>query len=88
MNFEDEGAIITGGTAGIGEATAWRMAELRAMVVFVGRDEQRGEKLKKCCSHAGESRGYCSRLTNVQALLRYSLGATPTMRRKTLLKWL
>jgi NAD(P)-dependent dehydrogenase (short-subunit alcohol dehydrogenase family) len=45
MNFEGKVALITGGTAGIGEATVRRVANLRARVVFVGRDQSEGEHL-------------------------------------------
>lgn len=45
MNFEGKVALITGGTAGIGEATVRRVANLGARVVFVGRDESEGEHI-------------------------------------------
>jgi NAD(P)-dependent dehydrogenase (short-subunit alcohol dehydrogenase family) len=37
MNFEDRVALITGGTAGIGEATVRRLASLGAKTVFVSQ---------------------------------------------------
>jgi hypothetical protein len=42
MNFEGRVALITGGTAGIGEATVRRVASLGGRTVFVGRDENDG----------------------------------------------
>jgi NAD(P)-dependent dehydrogenase (short-subunit alcohol dehydrogenase family) len=47
MNFDGRVAIITGGTAGIGEATVRRMAGLGARVVIVGRDQYRGESRER-----------------------------------------
>jgi len=46
MNFEGKVALITGGTAGIGEATVRRIARLGAGVVFVGRDGDDGRRIE------------------------------------------
>jgi NAD(P)-dependent dehydrogenase (short-subunit alcohol dehydrogenase family) len=46
MNFEGRVALITGGTAGIGEATVRRIASLGAKTVFVGRDEDAGRRIE------------------------------------------
>lgn len=46
MNFEGKVALITGGTAGIGEATVRRIASLGAGTVFVGRDERDGPRIE------------------------------------------
>ncbi len=46
MNFEDRVALITGGTAGIGEATVRHIAGLGAGIVFVGRDEEDGRRIE------------------------------------------
>jgi NAD(P)-dependent dehydrogenase (short-subunit alcohol dehydrogenase family) len=45
MNFEGKVALITGGTAGIGEATVRRVARLGARVVFADRNQGEGEHL-------------------------------------------
>ncbi|MBV8116313.1 MAG: glucose 1-dehydrogenase [Silvibacterium sp.] len=46
MNLEGKVALITGGTAGIGEATVRRIAGLGAGIVFVGRDENDGLRIE------------------------------------------
>jgi NAD(P)-dependent dehydrogenase (short-subunit alcohol dehydrogenase family) len=53
MNFEGKVALITGGTAGIGEATVRRVANLRARVVFVGRDQSEGERILRKLTRDG-----------------------------------
>lgn len=46
MNFEGRVALITGGTAGIGEATVRRVASLGARTVFIGRDGNNGRQIE------------------------------------------
>jgi NAD(P)-dependent dehydrogenase (short-subunit alcohol dehydrogenase family) len=53
MNFEGRVALITGGTAGIGEATVRRIAALGAGTVFVGRDEDDGQRIESELLHDG-----------------------------------
>jgi NAD(P)-dependent dehydrogenase (short-subunit alcohol dehydrogenase family) len=46
--------LVTGGTSGIGKATALGLAKLKASVVIVGRDKERGESaLKEISSKSG-----------------------------------
>jgi NAD(P)-dependent dehydrogenase (short-subunit alcohol dehydrogenase family) len=46
--------LVTGGTSGIGKATALGLAKLKASVVIVGRDNERGESaLKEISSKSG-----------------------------------
>src|ERR1700752_2755857 len=46
-------ALVTGGTSGIGRATALALARLGARVAVSGRDEQRGNKVVKEIIAAG-----------------------------------
>ena len=45
MDLKDKRALITGGTSGMGTATALSMAEKGAAVILTGRDETRGENV-------------------------------------------
>ena len=47
MRFEGKVALITGGTAGIGEAAVRRIAVLGARVAFVGRDKADGHRIEE-----------------------------------------
>jgi A-factor type gamma-butyrolactone 1'-reductase (1S-forming) len=46
MDLAGKVALITGGTAGIGEATVHRISRTGAKVVFVGRDEENGRLIE------------------------------------------
>jgi NAD(P)-dependent dehydrogenase (short-subunit alcohol dehydrogenase family) len=46
-------ALVTGGTSGIGRATANKLAQLGIHVVVVGRNEERGEKAVAAIRSAG-----------------------------------
>jgi NAD(P)-dependent dehydrogenase (short-subunit alcohol dehydrogenase family) len=45
MTLKDKTVLVTGGTAGIGEATARAYAAAGANVVITGRDERRGQQI-------------------------------------------
>ena len=45
MTVKDKTVLVTGGTSGIGEATARAFAAAGADVVITGRDEQRGRQI-------------------------------------------
>jgi len=47
MSFENKTVLITGGTSGIGRASAERFAAAGAEVVISGRDEARGVRGRK-----------------------------------------
>jgi NAD(P)-dependent dehydrogenase (short-subunit alcohol dehydrogenase family) len=55
MNFEQQRAIVTGATSGIGRATALKLAEAGAEVIVVGRDRQRGADTVAAIEAAGGS---------------------------------
>jgi NAD(P)-dependent dehydrogenase (short-subunit alcohol dehydrogenase family) len=46
MRFDGKVALITGGTAGIGEATVRRVALLGTKTLFVGRNESSGRRIE------------------------------------------
>ena len=86
MNFEGKVALITGGTAGIGEATVRRVVSAGARTVFVGRDENDGRRiesellsdgaeavfLKADLSHPDEARRIVSATVNIYGRLDYA----------------
>jgi NAD(P)-dependent dehydrogenase (short-subunit alcohol dehydrogenase family) len=53
MRLPDQVALITGGTSGIGEATALLFAREGAAVVITGRNEKRGHAVTATVLKAG-----------------------------------
>ena len=53
MRFENRVAIITGGTSGIGLATAELLSAEGARVVLMGRDPSRGQEAAERIASAG-----------------------------------
>lgn len=92
MNFEGRVALITGGTAGIGEATVRHMAGLGARTVFVGRDENDGRRIesellrdgaeavffKADLSHSDEVRRIVPATVNIYGRLDYAFNNAGT----------
>lgn len=72
MTVKDKKVLVTGGTSGIGEATARAYAAAGADVVITGRDEQRGqqivESLTKDGARARFIRADLARFADVQRL--------------------
>jgi hypothetical protein len=46
VDLKERVVIVTGATAGIGKACAWRFAELGSRLVLIGRREEKLEELK------------------------------------------
>lgn len=53
MMLENKVALVTGGTSGIGRATAIAMGSAGAKVVFSGRREAKGEETAKLIRDTG-----------------------------------
>eukprot|EP00798_Chlamydomonas_sp_ICE-L_P000506 gene506-1915_t len=51
-------AVVVGGTSGIGEGIAYRLADAKAHVVIVGRNKERGEAIaSECKTRSGGEKG-------------------------------
>jgi NAD(P)-dependent dehydrogenase (short-subunit alcohol dehydrogenase family) len=60
MPYDSSTALITGGTSGIGRATANKLAQLGIYVLVVGRNAERGEKTVDEIRAAGGQAGFIS----------------------------
>ena len=60
--------VVTGGSSGIGEATALMMARAGARVAIVARDEAKlSETVRQIAEEGGEARSYSADLTELEA---------------------
>lgn len=77
MTLENKVALVTGGTAGIGRATAIAFGAAGAKVVFSGRREAKGEETAKLIRDTGAEclfvRSDVSSETEVQALVEKTI---------------
>jgi Dehydrogenases with different specificities (related to short-chain alcohol dehydrogenases) len=60
MADESQTALITGGTSGIGRATADKLAQFGIHVIVVGRNTERGEKTVAAIRTAGDKADFIS----------------------------
>jgi NAD(P)-dependent dehydrogenase (short-subunit alcohol dehydrogenase family) len=60
MATDSSTALITGGTSGIGRATANKLAQLGIHVIVVGRNAERGERAVAEIRAAGDKAGFIS----------------------------
>ena len=69
--FDDKVILITGGTSGIGEATAELLSDEGAIVIIVGRNKERGLKvLNKLLMNNENSSFYQADITNLNEIIQ------------------
>ena len=77
MRFQGKTALVTGATAGIGQAIAHALAREGAHVVVTGRDEQRGQAVVEAIHAAGSSATFVAAdVTSKPAIDRLAREAT------------
>jgi NAD(P)-dependent dehydrogenase (short-subunit alcohol dehydrogenase family) len=79
MMLENKVALVTGGTSGIGRATAIAMGAAGAKVVFSGRREAKGEETAKLIRETGAEclfvRSDVSSETDIKALIEKTVAS-------------
>src|SRR5579872_6966482 len=76
MRLQDKVALITGGTSGIGEATALLFAREGARVAITGRNRERGERVAKRIRELGCERIFLVADVSVASDCRHAVDAT------------
>lgn len=77
LNLNSKVAIVTGGSSGIGKATAFGLAANGAYVVLVGRDEKKGKRVAdEICSEGGKAiyiQADVSKVDEIAGMVEYTV---------------